>query len=453
MAGDDHPRAVLLDVVVLAPVDGAGEPRLQHARIEDHQQRGRRHGQRHHGNEQARLRRFEQAEPCGKGDQHEGKFAALRQREGEARGIGRGHAEQPPQHEQHCELHHDEAHDQPEDEQRLAEQQREVDAGTDRDEEHREQQALEGLEVHFKLVAVFAFGQHHAGKEGAECRREAHQLHEQRDADHQHQRKAHEDLAHAGFRHQTEQRTGKKAADQNNRCNGGEHGEGLRPARQVADQRCVMRVMCLRRGEQGQEGEDGNDRDVLEQQHREGGLAGGGLEQAALVEALQHDGCRRHGEDEAGGHGRLPAEAQRQRSPADCQRGDGDLQATEPDDRAAQLPQLRGLQFEADEEQHDDDAEFGEMHHILAFLADEAEERGPDDHARHQIAQHRAEPEAGGDGGGDHGSGEIDEGAEEEVLRVHRWMPSAKAGGRVKSGARCCRGSMVPSRRPTIRSR
>ena len=204
----------------------------------------------------------------------------------------------------------DEAEDEAEDQQRLAEEQREVDARAHRDEEHGEQQALEGLEVHLELVAVFALGQHHAGEEGAECRREADELHQQRDADHHDEREADEDLAHAGVGDEAEQRPREEAAGQHDDGDGGEHGQGLRPAGQIADQRGVMRVMRLRRGEQRQQGEDGDDRDVLEQQHREAGLAGGGLEEAALVEALQHDGRRRHGEDEAGGERRLPAEAQ-----------------------------------------------------------------------------------------------------------------------------------------------
>ena len=212
-------------------------------RVEDHEQGGCRHGERHDGDEQARLRGIEQGKARREGDQHEGEFAALRQREGEARGIGRAHAEEPREQEQHDELHHDEAEDEAEHQQRLAQQQREVDARTDRDEEHREQQALERLEIHLELVAVFALGQHDAGEEGAERRREADLLHEQRDADHHDQRQADEDLAHAGAGDEAEQRAHEEAAGQHHRGDRGEHGQGLRPAGQIADQRGVMRVM------------------------------------------------------------------------------------------------------------------------------------------------------------------------------------------------------------------
>ena len=302
-------------------------------------------------------------------------------------------------------------------------------------------------------MAVFALRQHHAGEEGAECRGQPHELHQQRDAHHHHQCEADEHLAHACFGHEAEQRAREEAPGQHHHGDGGKHGNGLGPARQVADERGVMRVMRLGGGEQRQQGEDGDDRDVLEQQHGEARLPGGGLEDAALIEALQHDSGRRHGQDQAGGQCGLPAEAHGQRAAAQRQRGDDNLQPAQPDDGAAQLPQLRGLQFEADEEQHDDNAEFGEVHDMRALLADEAEQRRADDHARHQIAQHRTEPETGCHRSGNDGGGKIDEGAEEKILRVHRLIPSAKAGGSVKPGASRVSGSMVPSRRPTIRSR
>ena len=62
----------------------------------------------------------------------------------------------------------------------------------------------------------------------------------------------------------------------------------------------------------------------------------------------------------------MPRASRRDR---DRRRGADHLQAAEAQDRPAQGPQLRGLQFEADQEQHDDDAELGEMHDILALAA------------------------------------------------------------------------------------
>ena len=131
----------------------------------------------------------------------------------------------------------------------------------------------------------------------------------------------------------------------------------------------------------------------------------------------------------------LPGEAQRQGASADGRGGDDDLQPAEPDDGPAQRPELRGLEFEADEEQHDDDAEFGEVHDVRPLAADEAQDGGADDHAGDEIAQHRAQPQPRGERGGDDGGGEIDEGAEEKVLRVHQAAFAVKGGGRVKPGA------------------
>jgi len=59
------------------------------------------------------------------------------------------------------------------------------------------------------------------------------------------------------------------------------------------------------------------------------------------------------------------------------------------------------------------------MHDVLSFAADEAEDGGPDQDARDQIPQYGAETQARGNGGSNHGGGEIDEGADEKFRQVH----------------------------------
>ena len=79
----------------------------------------------------------------------------------------------------------------------VTEQDIEVNAGADRDEKQAKQQALEGFDVGFELVAIFAVGQHDTGEEGAECRRQVDQGHQQRDTDHQQQGTRGKDLTQA----------------------------------------------------------------------------------------------------------------------------------------------------------------------------------------------------------------------------------------------------------------
>ena len=95
VAGDDDLGARLLDACRWRAASALPAKRGCMTRcVEDHQQGGRRHGERDHGDEQARLRGDEKGQARREGDQHEGEFAALRQREGEARGIGPAHGEE-----------------------------------------------------------------------------------------------------------------------------------------------------------------------------------------------------------------------------------------------------------------------------------------------------------------------------------------------------------------------
>ena len=83
--------------------------------------------------------------------------------------------------EEHRTLQRKEAGDQPDDDPWMAEQHGEFDAHADRDEEEAEQHALEGLDRRLDLVAVFRFGEEHAGEECAERHRQSRGLEYQRD--------------------------------------------------------------------------------------------------------------------------------------------------------------------------------------------------------------------------------------------------------------------------------
>ncbi len=53
----------------------------------------------------------------------------------------------------------------------------------------------------------------------------------------------------------------------------------------------------------------------------------------------------------------------------------------------AHPPEMEGFQFQPDQKEHHDNAEFGEMHDILPLAADKAQAEWPDDDAANQVPQ------------------------------------------------------------------
>ncbi len=95
------------------------------------------------------------------------------------------------------------------------------------------------------------------------------------------------------------------------------------------------------------------------------------------------------------------------------------MQATETEDRGPHPPQFPEVEFEADDEQHQDDTEFGEVHHLLAFRADDSENRGADQRTDDQISEHRPETQPLAQRCGNRRRQQVDEGVEEK-LGIHR---------------------------------
>ncbi|MNJ26293.1 hypothetical protein D3C77_207640 [compost metagenome] len=224
--------------------------------------------------------------------------------------------------------------------------QAEVDAGPHRHEEQAEQQSLERLYVRLQLVAILAVGQHHPGEEGAQGGGEPHRLHQHRDGDHQQQGCGDEDLPHVGLSDGTKYRPHQVVAAQYYAGDGGNHQQTVLPACQVR-----IAVAGYRRdGEQRQDSQDGDDGDVLEQQHSEGGTAALALHQFALLQALQHDSGGGECQNEADGEPLLPGQADEIAHPGQGGGGEQYLQATCPQDGALQLPQQGGTQLQPDQE-------------------------------------------------------------------------------------------------------
>ena len=131
-----------------------------------------------------------------------------------------------------------------------------------------------------------------------------------------------------------------------------------------------------------------------------------------------------------------------------------DLQAAEPDDRPAQLPQQRGPQLEADDEQHHDDAELGEVHDAVPLAADEAEQPGSDHDAGDEVAEDSAQAEALGDRREDHRGQEVDEGLREDAIAhaISRRSSEGRAVARLSAAAARSSASRS-SRRASISAR
>ena len=126
---------------------------------------------------------------------------------------------------------------QPRDQERLRQDQGEVDRRADGEEEEAEQQPLERLDVALQFVAVLAVGEHHAGQEGAQRRAQPHLVHQQRNADHQQQRSRHESSRSRVRGDGAEDRPQQEAPAQDDGRHRRQHGQRLRPGRQPGDQR------------------------------------------------------------------------------------------------------------------------------------------------------------------------------------------------------------------------
>jgi hypothetical protein len=256
-------------------------------------------------------------------------------------------------------------------------------------------------------VAVLAVGEHHAGEEGAEAGGQADRLGERRGAEHEQQREADEHLAQARLGDVAQRRANQDPADRDQRDDQAERprrvdpAEGLRFAAEEADHQ--------------HERDDG---EVLEQQHRERRLAAGRRQEVLLAERGEADRGRGHGEahagDEPDGH-RL---TEQDRDSGHGHDRDGHLRRPEAEDRAAQRPDARGVELEADEEEQEHDADRAEAEHRLR-IGDQAQAPGADRDAGDEVAEHGTQSEPLENRHRDDPRGEIDECLLEEAVGIH----------------------------------
>ena len=154
---------------------------------------------------------------------------------------------------------------------------------------------------------------------------------------------------------------------------------------------CTMRLPeQFRHGQERQKRQHRNGGNILKQQHRKACLPAGAAEQVFFAQGLQHNRGRGKRQYAARCHGHLPRLPQRHRRQRNHRHRGAHLQAAEPQKLVAQAPKHARRELEPDQKQHHHHAEFGHMLDFLRFTPHQPQ-RGADNHARQQIAEHRAQ--------------------------------------------------------------
>ena len=154
---------------------------------------------------------------------------------------------------------------------------------------------------------------------------------------------------------------------------------------------------------------------------------------ALLLQHLQGEGRGGERQRQAREQGGLPGQAAGHGDRRQDYAGYGHLHAAQAEDRRPHGPQPPRAQLQADHEQQHDHAELGEVQHRF-HVGDEARDRGADQHAHQEIAEHSADAQQLGERRGDHRSGE-EEGdlLQGDVVHAGPGLPSsaspALAGG------------------------
>jgi hypothetical protein len=169
-----------------------------------------------------------------------------------------------------------------------------------------------------------------------------------------------------------------------------------------------MAPPLLARGERRRQRQERHHRDVLEQHHAEGQAPVGAIEFGALGELLndEHRGAHRH---HAAEHDAMrPGHPEHVRDERDHRRGAQHLQAAETEHLAAQRHHARPREFQAQREQQEDHAEFGQQVRGGGFGEHSGGVR-PEGQAHGHVAEDRGQPEAARQGDHEHRRGEQDD--------------------------------------------
>ncbi|MPN39723.1 hypothetical protein SDC9_187252 [bioreactor metagenome] len=132
---------------------------------------------------------------------------------------------------------------------------------------------------------------------------------------------------------------------------------------------------------------------------------------------MQRDGCGRQRQPQRTHQAHAPRQPERPGHRPQQRRAAQHLCAAQTKDGPAHAPKAAGLQFKADQKQHQHHAEFGKVKNVL-HIAHQPQPPRADGDARRQIADDGAQPERAGNGHGDHGRRQIGEAVGEPDGRV-----------------------------------
>jgi hypothetical protein len=149
-------------------------------------------------------------------------------------------------------------------------------------------------------------------------------------------------------------------------------------------------ALDLIRGQERHRGQERDRRDILEQQHREGGAPVAVFQLAAFGQRLQHEGGRGEGERQADHNGGSGAQAEIHARDGQQRTRHQHLRAAQPEHHAAHGPQARGIELESDDEQQQHNAEFREVGGRF-HIGDQRQAERADGRAGREIPQHRAQ--------------------------------------------------------------
>ena len=310
------------------------------------------HGERGHRRENGRHLRIEERAAAGRRDDHEGELARRGEQKGRLDRHGARTGNQAHGKEGDDALEQKQPEKPAGNDPQIAQHALQVEAHADSHEEQAEQQPFEGFEVDLGLVLELGFAKQETGQEGAQRQGKSCPGREHRRADNDQQQERHQEVAPALGR-VAEDAVQAEAADQ--------HDD--RDRDRALNQRfehCRQQTGFAVPAQKSDQDEDRRDQNILKQEDGERGSTDR-LQGAPLLGQHLHDD-RRGGKCE-----REPdCKRGRRRQAGDpcCARNqsgtDESLQAANPEHRAAQLPELLKRQLEAEQEEQEEHAKFGE---------------------------------------------------------------------------------------------
>ena len=218
-------------------------------------------------------------------------------------------------------------------------------------------------------------------EERAEYHRHAGCLNQQRGADHDEERRRCEYFRNAGLcRHPEHRPQQQSAADDEADQRSGHQGD----LRDIDTRR-----LRGARAEQRQQSDEGDGGQVLEQQDRKSRATLTARQLLLFGEHLQHECGRRERQHQPQHNRRIDLESQQPGNRADRDRARHDLRCAETKYHAPHDPKARRLQLEANDEQQEHDAQFGEVQDVLGVV-DEGEPERADDNAGREVAEYRS---------------------------------------------------------------